>query len=133
MLQYPLPPPVAVTFWMLSPSKRKKKEVIRSSQHGFTKGKSCSSNLIAFRDVMAGWVDARRAVGVVYQFWAPQFKADRELLEGVQVETSLWATELWNRLPREVVESTTLEIFKPAWMPTRATCSREPALAVGLD
>ncbi|GAB0207498.1 mitochondrial enolase superfamily member 1 [Grus japonensis] len=42
------------------------KVVIRSGQHGFTKGKSCLTNLIAFYDNMTGWVDERRAVDVVY-------------------------------------------------------------------
>jgi len=42
------------------------KKVIRSSQRGFTKGKSCLTNLIAFYGAMTGWVDEGRAVDVVY-------------------------------------------------------------------
>ena len=42
------------------------KKVIRSSQHGFTKGKSCLTNLIACYDDMTRWADEGRAVDVVY-------------------------------------------------------------------
>ncbi|GAB0203192.1 mitochondrial enolase superfamily member 1 [Grus japonensis] len=43
-----------------------KKKVIGSAQHGFTMGKSCLTNLIAFCDGMTGWMDEGRAVNVVY-------------------------------------------------------------------
>jgi len=42
------------------------KKVVRCSQHGFIKGKSCLTNLIAFYDGMTGWVDEGRAVDIVY-------------------------------------------------------------------
>ena len=42
------------------------KKVIRSHQHGFTKRKTCLTNLMTFDDGMTGWVDERRAVDVFY-------------------------------------------------------------------
>ncbi|PKU30014.1 rna-directed dna polymerase from mobile element jockey- hypothetical protein [Limosa lapponica baueri] len=41
------------------------KKAIRS-QHGFTKGKSCLTNLIAFYDGMTGWIHEGSVVDVVY-------------------------------------------------------------------
>jgi len=49
------------------------KKVIRSSQHGFSKGKSCLTNLIASYNVMTGWVDEGRAVDVVYLYFSKAF------------------------------------------------------------
>ncbi|PKU36604.1 rna-directed dna polymerase from mobile element jockey- hypothetical protein [Limosa lapponica baueri] len=37
-----------------------------SSQHGFTKGKSCLTNLISFYDGMTGWIDEGSTADVVY-------------------------------------------------------------------
>jgi len=42
------------------------KKVMGSNQCGFTKGKSCLTNLTAFYDGMTSWVDEGRAVDVVY-------------------------------------------------------------------
>ncbi|PKU46141.1 rna-directed dna polymerase from mobile element jockey- hypothetical protein [Limosa lapponica baueri] len=45
----------------------KNKTIIRSSQHGFTKWKSCLTNSINLYDEVAGLIDERRAVDTVYQ------------------------------------------------------------------
>ncbi|GAB0186610.1 mitochondrial enolase superfamily member 1 [Grus japonensis] len=44
----------------------KDKKFIRNSQHGFTTGKACLTNLTTFYDERTGLVDQRRAVDVVY-------------------------------------------------------------------
>ncbi|GAB0183528.1 hypothetical protein GRJ2_000818100 [Grus japonensis] len=46
---------------------------MESGQHGFTKGKSCLTNLIALCNGMTGWVDEERAVDVVYLDFSKAF------------------------------------------------------------
>ncbi|CAM5171714.1 unnamed protein product [Natator depressus] len=49
------------------------RKVIRNSQHGFTKGKSCLTNLIAFYDEITGSVDERKAVDVLFLDFSKAF------------------------------------------------------------
>lgn len=40
--------------------------LVRSSQHGFTKGRSCLTNWVDFCDGTTGWIDERRTADVVH-------------------------------------------------------------------
>uniref|UniRef100_A0A8C3FB04 Reverse transcriptase domain-containing protein n=1 Tax=Chrysemys picta bellii TaxID=8478 RepID=A0A8C3FB04_CHRPI len=50
-----------------------KRKVIRNSQHGFTKCKSCLTNLIAFYDEITGSVDEGKAVDVLFLDFSKAF------------------------------------------------------------
>ena len=52
------------------------KNIIRSSQHGFTVGKSYLTNLAAFCDIISAWVDEGRAVDVVHLDFSKAFDND---------------------------------------------------------
>ncbi|CAM5099452.1 unnamed protein product [Eretmochelys imbricata] len=49
------------------------RKVIRKSQHGFTKGKSCLTNLIAFYDEITGSVDEGKAVDLLFLDFSKAF------------------------------------------------------------
>ncbi|CAM5091802.1 unnamed protein product [Eretmochelys imbricata] len=51
----------------------KERKVIRNSQHGFTKGKSCLINLIALYDVITGSVDMGKVVDVLFLDYSKAF------------------------------------------------------------
>ena len=51
------------------------KKVIRNCKYGFTKGKLCSTNFVAFYNGITSWVDGRRAVGVIYLDFSKAFGA----------------------------------------------------------
>ena len=93
------------------------KTVIRSSQQGYIEGKSCLTNLVAFCDV-TGWVDARRAVDVVYPDFSKAFDTISHSILVVKLrqcgtdEYTLRWTDNWlaGRAQRAVISGT-----KPGW------------------
>ncbi|CAM5110239.1 unnamed protein product [Eretmochelys imbricata] len=55
------------------PKHLEERKVIRNSQHGFTKGKSCLTHLIAFYDKITGSVDEGKAVDVLFLDFSKAF------------------------------------------------------------
>jgi hypothetical protein len=51
----------------------KRNKVITSSQHGFTKGRSCTTNLLEFMEVVTKAADSGKAVDIVYLDFAKAF------------------------------------------------------------
>ena len=43
-----------------------KYKLIKGHQHGFTKGRSCLTNLLEFSEAVSDWVDKGKAVDIVY-------------------------------------------------------------------
>jgi len=89
------------------------KKVIRSSQHGFTKGKSYLTNLIAGYDGMTGWIKEGRAVDVYLDFSKAFDIVSRNILLGKLRNCGLdeWSVrwiENWlnDRTQRVVMSST---------------------------
>jgi len=88
--------------------------VIRSSQHGFTKMKSCLTNLTAFYNGMIHWVDEGRAMDVVYLDFSKAFDTvSHDILLGKLRKCGLdgWSVrwiENWlnGRTQRVVISST---------------------------
>jgi len=96
------------------------KKVVRSSQHGFTKGKSCLTNLIAFYDGMTGWVDEGRAVDVVYLDFSKAFDTvSHNILQGKLRKCGLdewsmrWIENWLNGRAQRVVISGTESSWRP--------------------
>ncbi|KAJ7417438.1 hypothetical protein WISP_64561 [Willisornis vidua] len=90
------------------------KNVIRSSQHGFTKGKSCLTNLIEFYDETATWMDEGREVHIVYLDFSKAFNTVSHYIlvgnlgtYGLGEWTVLWIEKWLNGRSQRVVISGT--------------------------
>lgn len=58
------------------------KKLIRSSQYGFNKCKSCLMELIAFYNETITWMDDRRAMGIFYLNFSKAFDTVSHILIG---------------------------------------------------
>lgn len=68
-------------------------KVIGSSQHGYKKGETCLTNLVAFYDEVTGMVDKQRAVDAVYLDFNKVYDAVSHCLSS---QTNWWRAETSN-------------------------------------
>ncbi|KAJ7412513.1 RNA-directed DNA polymerase from mobile element jockey-like protein [Willisornis vidua] len=97
------------------------KKVNRKSQHGFTKGKSCLTNLIAFYDEKTRWRDEERAVVILYFNFSKAFNTvSHNILIGKLRKcgpngqwTVRWIKDWLNSRSQSIVISGTGSIWRP--------------------
>ncbi|PKU41653.1 rna-directed dna polymerase from mobile element jockey-like [Limosa lapponica baueri] len=99
---------------------KKDAQVIRPSQHGFMRGRSCLTNLISFYDKVTRLVDEGKAVDVVYLDFSKAFDTvshsillEKLAAHGLDGSTLCWVKNwLEGRAQRVVVNG-----FKSSWRP----------------
>ena len=75
---------------------------IRPSQHGFTKGRSCLTNLISVYDLVTHLVDEGKAVDVVYLDFSKAFDTVSHSIL-LQKAGSPWLGQIHSWLGKELV------------------------------
>ncbi|CAM5178580.1 unnamed protein product [Eretmochelys imbricata] len=96
------------------------RKVIRNSQHGFTKGKSCFTNLIAFYDEITDSVDMGKVVDVIYLDFSKAFDMvshsilASKLKKYVLDDWTIRWTESWlDRRAQQVVINGSMSSWQP--------------------
>ncbi|CAM4576024.1 unnamed protein product [Caretta caretta] len=96
------------------------RKVIGNSQHGFTKGKSCLTNLIAFYDEITGSVDEGKAVDVLFLDFSRAFDtvshsifASKLKKYGLDEWTIRWIESCLDHLAQWVVISGSMSSWQP--------------------
>lgn len=96
----------------------KDKRRSKSSQHWFAKGKSCSTNLIAFYDWTAGWTDEERAKDIVYLYFSEVFDTvSHSALLGKPRECGLdeWMVRWFQELAEREISEGSYQWHKASW------------------
>ncbi|CAM5135987.1 unnamed protein product [Eretmochelys imbricata] len=96
------------------------RKVIRNSQHGFTKGKSCLTNLIAFYDEITGSVDEGKALDVLFLDCSKAFDmvshsilASKLKKYGLDEWTIRWIESWLDHWAQQVVVNGTMSSWQP--------------------